>query len=79
VIPGFDMPVRVALSDSGYAVLRPTESWQTATLSVNSASGFRVDRNFYVETRDVGLNPPEAPTAASDTTRSTTTSGASQR
>jgi aminopeptidase N len=70
VIPGFDMPVRVTLSDSGYTTIRPTESWQTATLSVGSASGFRVDRNFYVESKDVGSVPSVPVTAASDTTQS---------
>jgi hypothetical protein len=70
VIPGFDMPVRVALSDSGYTTIRPTESWQTAKLSVSSSSGFRVDRNFYVETRDVGGSPPSLQATTSDTTQS---------
>jgi aminopeptidase N len=67
VIPGFDMPVRVTLSDSGYTTIRPTESWQTATLTVSSAGGFRVDRNFYIETRDVSSSPPPLQATTSDT------------
>jgi hypothetical protein len=70
VIPGFDMPVRVTLTDSGYTTIRPTESWQTAELSVSSASGFRVDRNFYVESKDVGSAPSGAQTASTDSTQS---------
>ncbi len=70
VIPGFDMPVRVTLSDSGYTTIRPTESWKTATLSVSSASGFRVDRNFYVESKDVSNAPSEPQTASTDSTQS---------
>ena len=73
VIPGFDMPLRVTLTDSGYSTIRPTESWQTATLSVGSASGFRVDRNFYVETRDVGSSPPALQASASDSSQSAAT------
>jgi hypothetical protein len=57
----------VTLSDSGYTTIRPTESWQTATLTVSSAGGFRVDRNFYIETRDVSSSPPPLQATTSDT------------
>ncbi|HEX7243544.1 MAG TPA: M1 family metallopeptidase [Longimicrobiaceae bacterium] len=53
VVPGFDMPVKATLSGSGFSTLRPTTAWKTATISV-PASAFRVDENFYVETRNVG-------------------------
>jgi aminopeptidase N len=51
VVPGFDMPVRALLSDSGFTPLHPTEEWQTVGISVGSALGFQLDRNFYVETK----------------------------
>jgi aminopeptidase N len=55
VVPGFAMPVRALLSDSGFTTLHPTEEWQTAALSVESALGFQLDRNFYVEAKHVGM------------------------
>jgi aminopeptidase N len=48
VVPGFDMPVRVTLADSGYSVIRPTASPQTAKLALHDLASFRVDSNFYV-------------------------------
>jgi aminopeptidase N len=48
VVPGFDMPVRVTLADSGYALLRPSSSPKTATLTLRDLSTFHVDSNFFV-------------------------------
>jgi aminopeptidase N len=59
VVPGFAMPVRARLSDKGWTLLHPTEAWQSAPLTVNSATGFGLDRNFYVDAVNVGLNPPK--------------------
>jgi hypothetical protein len=59
VVAGFDMPVRARLTDKGWTLLHPTEAWQSAPLSVNSATGFALDRNFYVDAVNVGLNPPK--------------------
>jgi len=42
------MPVRVTLADSGYSVIRPTTSPQTAKLALHDLASFRVDSNFYV-------------------------------
>jgi hypothetical protein len=53
VVPGFDMPVRVRLSGSKLTTIRPTESWQTATLRLSKPSDFVVDENFYVIPKDV--------------------------
>ncbi len=68
VVPGFDMPVRVALGpDGGYGAagsggstgsdrwvtLTPRESWQTTTLRLAGPEDFRVDENFYVIVRRV--------------------------
>ncbi|HEY7636693.1 MAG TPA: M1 family metallopeptidase [Gemmatimonadales bacterium] len=46
VVPGFDMPLRVALQAGRWTRLRPRESWQTTTLA--HPEEFRVDDNFYV-------------------------------
>ena len=51
VVPGFDMPIRVTLADTGEALIRPTETWQTARLALNNPDEFRVDENYYVETK----------------------------
>jgi aminopeptidase N len=48
VVPGFDLPIRVTLSDSGYTVIRPTENWSTAHLTLNDENNFTVDPNYYV-------------------------------
>jgi hypothetical protein len=53
VVPGFNLPIRVTLSDTGYAVIKPTESWQTSTLSLQNPDGFMVDPNYYVEAKRV--------------------------
>jgi len=48
VVPGFDMPVRVKLSEDGYEWLRPTEEWQSVPHGLTDPHAFEVDRNFYV-------------------------------
>ena len=53
VVPGFDMPLAVTLGDGGYATIRPTEAWQTATLTLGDPSAFAVDPNYYVTPRQV--------------------------
>jgi aminopeptidase N len=52
VVPGFDMQVGAAVSPNGMTVLHPTEAWQTMQLSVPGTE-FRVDRNYYVNARNV--------------------------
>jgi aminopeptidase N len=54
VVPGFDMPVRVTLSEGVYQTIRPTTQWQTATASLpGGPAAFRIDQNFYVVSRPV--------------------------
>ena len=48
VVPGFNMPVRVTLADSSYAMIRPTTSRQTAKLALKNPASFKVDSNFFV-------------------------------
>jgi aminopeptidase N len=62
VVPGFNMPIRVTLADSGatessgggpvMSVIRPVETWQTATLHLTNPAEFKVDRNYYVISRE---------------------------
>jgi aminopeptidase N len=54
VVPGFAMPVRVTLSDSGYALVHPTQAWHKARLRLHRPADFRVDQNFYVAARRAG-------------------------
>jgi len=51
VVKGFDMPVGVTLSGSGFTVLHPAEQWKTATLDGVRAADFTVDPNYYVTAR----------------------------
>jgi len=59
VVPGFDMPVRVAAGPGRWVSLSPTEAWRAATLPSAAPEDFRVDENFYVVARRVGL--PKTP------------------
>lgn len=51
VVPGFNMPLPVTLSGTGYTVIRPTETWQTAPLTLANPGGFKADPNYYVIAR----------------------------
>jgi aminopeptidase N len=53
VVPSFDMPLKVTLTPDRYSIIRPGAEWKTATLRLSSPAAFRVDRNFYVEVKDV--------------------------
>ena len=53
VVPGFAMPVRVAVAPDSTVRLVPTERWQTADLALDRPDDFHVDENFYVESRRV--------------------------
>ena len=50
VVPGFEMPVRVTLSDGAYSTLKPTRVWQSVPVHLSAAELFKVDSNFYVFT-----------------------------
>jgi aminopeptidase N len=58
VVPGFDLPIRVMLADTGYAIIRPTEEWQTAPLALASPDSFQVDPNYYVQSRQLPTGSP---------------------
>jgi hypothetical protein len=53
VVPGFDMPVRVMLSDGATLVLEPTERWQSRKVSLKKPADFAVDPNYYVTAREI--------------------------
>ncbi len=60
VVPGFVMPLRVTLTDSGYSAIRPTEAWQHTTVQLKDPATFRVDPNYYVFTQHDLTAPREA-------------------
>jgi aminopeptidase N len=54
VVPGFDMPVRVAVSSDSSVRLTPTERWQRTALA--APENFHLDENFFVVPRRVEPN-----------------------
>ena len=57
VVPGFNMPVKVTVKWPEFAMLHPTEAWQSRKVKLPNPSDFRVDQNFYVIPKDVS-GPP---------------------
>lgn len=47
-VAGFDMPVKVTVSDGGYELIHPTTEWQSKSVGLTSLADFKVDPNFYV-------------------------------
>lgn len=48
-VKGFNMPVKVTLSDGGqYRFIFPTTQWQSANLTLSDPKEFKVDPNFYI-------------------------------
>src|SRR5437762_147535 len=64
VVPGFAMPVRVTVADSSFALLHPTEAWQTTVVQLSRPEAFHVDENFYVETKAIAPAPSPTRTPA---------------
>jgi aminopeptidase N len=54
VVPGFNMPLRVAIGGGGYSRITPTAAWQTTKSPIADAE-VRVDENFYVNVKNVGV------------------------
>jgi hypothetical protein len=59
VVPGFDMPVEVTLSEGAFTRIHPTESWQTAPVDLVDPADFQIDPDWYVLPRDLSAEPPE--------------------
>lgn len=57
VVPGFAMPLRVAVPGLGTRLLHPTEAWQTLSGASPQAADVQVDENFYVTQKHVGTQP----------------------
>ncbi len=51
VVPGFAMPVDVVVGPEREMRLTPTEQWQTTTLALERPDAFRVDEDFFIDTR----------------------------
>ena len=51
VVPGFAMPVRVALGTGAPTLIRPTTEWQTMSGVADAATTLRVDESYYVVAR----------------------------
>jgi aminopeptidase N len=56
VVPGFDMPLRIALGAGAFARINPTEAWQTTELPAAN-SKVRLDENFYVDVKNLSAPP----------------------
>ena len=52
VVPGFDMPVRVAVGEGPWIWIQPNAAWQR--MDAPRSASVRVDEDFYVELREVG-------------------------
>jgi aminopeptidase N len=58
VVPGFNMPIRVSLADSGYAWVEPRQAWRTVLLAMTQPDKFHVDPNFLAVEHKVGDPEP---------------------
>jgi len=48
-VKGFDMPVKVSLTDSSFTLINPTNDWKTIKVAANITSeNFKVDPAFYI-------------------------------
>jgi aminopeptidase N len=56
VVKGFNMPIKVRLRGEAYSWVTPSEQWQTVPFALPSPGDFKVDVNFYVETRNTAGN-----------------------
>ena len=63
VVSGFAMPVKVTTAPDRYDWIRPTEKWKSVAVKINRPEDFRVDENFYVNSRDL-LRPTADSTSA---------------
>jgi len=57
VVAGFDMPVAVLAGKGRSVRLAPTEQWRTTNIGLEEPEDFRVDENYYVESRRVDAAP----------------------
>lgn len=53
-VKGFNMPLKVTLSDDTYGFIYPTQTWKTTKLKLSDAAKFAVDKNFYITVAKAG-------------------------
>ena len=51
VVPGFAMPVKVAVGNGAFSLIRPTDAWRSLPRPVGSSDTLVVDPNFYVQVK----------------------------
>ena len=55
---GFDMPVKVTLSEGEYTFIRPVATqWQTTKVELTDEEAFKVDPHFYIDTEQLSEKP----------------------
>ncbi|RZK89123.1 MAG: M1 family peptidase, partial [Pedobacter sp.] len=53
-VVGFDMPIKVTLKANEYSLIKPSNDWQTTKLDETiHADNFKVERNFYVNIKNL--------------------------
>lgn len=50
VVDGFDMPLKI---DKTKKWIYPTQQWKTEKLDSETAENFKIDRNFYIQTKNI--------------------------
>ncbi|UYQ95111.1 M1 family metallopeptidase [Chitinophaga horti] len=50
-VKGFNMPIKVTLSDGQYSFIYPLQSWKTTKLQLSDPSKFAIDPNFYIKVK----------------------------
>lgn len=52
-VKGFNMPVKVTLSERGYQMIYPGAQWRAINVSLTDIKDFKVDENFYINVKKV--------------------------
>jgi aminopeptidase N len=52
-IDDFSMPLKISLDGKNFQFIVPTKQWQRLQYSESNSSDFRVDRNFYITTKEI--------------------------
>ncbi|MET3732018.1 M1 family metallopeptidase [Moheibacter stercoris] len=50
VVDGFDMPLKIAKTNKW---IYPTQQWKTEKLDSETGKNFKIDRNFYIQTKNI--------------------------
>lgn len=52
-VKDFNMPVKVKLADNGFKLIYPGRLWRSANITLSDIRNFEVDKNFYINTKQV--------------------------